>query len=128
MRLIVALFAGMFVVLALQPVFGSDFSDSTVGLVPLTELSGSYLGQPGGLYPGGVKVPPAAHDSAGKAISLQFLPLDTAGVIDPVNGVWVLLSVGMSNCTQEFTTFMAGLVGDTTLHPRLRIVDGAQGG
>ena len=128
MRLIVALFAGMFMILVLQPVYGSDCTDSTVGLVPLTELSGSYLGQPGGLYPGGLNVPPAAHDSAGKAISLQFLPLDTAGVIDPVNGVWVLLSVGMSNCTQEFTAFMAGLVGDTTLHPRLRIVDGAQGG
>ena len=108
--------------------FGSDCSDSTLGLVPLTELTGTYFGELGGLYPGGLNVPPVAHDSAGKAISFQFLPLDTAGVIDPVNGVWVLLSVGMSNCTQEFTTFMAGLVGDTTLHPRLRIVDGAQGG
>lgn len=106
----------------------SDCSDSTLGFIPLTQLSGTYLGQPGGLYPGGLNVPPAVHDSAGKAISLQFQALDTAGVIDPINGVWVLLSVGMSNCTQEFTTFMSGLVGDTTLHPRLRIVDGAQGG
>ncbi|MBK7090363.1 MAG: dockerin type I repeat-containing protein [bacterium] len=125
---IVITFLMLLVVSSNRLTFGSDCTDSTLGLVPLTELTGTYLGQLGGLYPAGLNVPPAAHDSAGKAISLQFLPLDTAGVIDPVNGVWVLLSVGMSNCTQEFTTFMAGLVGDTTLHPRLRIVDGAQGG
>ncbi len=103
-------------------------SVTSVGFEPLNELTGTYLGQPGGLYPGGVNVPPAAHDSAGKAISLQFLPLDTTGVIDPINGVWVLLSIGMSNCTQEFSAFITGLAGDTTLHPRLRVIDGAQNG
>lgn len=116
------------VIIITKLVSASDCTDSTLGFVPLSELTGTYLGQPGGLYPGGLNVPPAAHDSAGKAISLQFLPLDTAGVIDPINGVWVLLSIGMSNCTQEFSTFITAVAGDTTLHPHLRIIDGAQGG
>lgn len=103
--------------------------DSTSkGLVPLTELSGMYNGFPGGLYPGGLNIPPTAHDSAGSAIALSFLPLDSFGVVNPITGVWVLLSVGMSNTTQEFTQFITDIAGDTTLNPKLRVVDGAQGG
>ncbi|MBI3872344.1 MAG: hypothetical protein HY304_04620 [candidate division Zixibacteria bacterium] len=102
--------------------------DSTSkGYTPLPQLAGTYHGYPGGLYPGGSNVAPPSHDSAGLALGLSFQPLDTLGQVDP-NGYWVLLSVGMSNCTQEFSRFIQDLQGDTTLHPRLRIVDGAQGG
>jgi hypothetical protein len=90
-------------------------------------MAGTYMGEPGGLYPGGLNVPPIAHDSAGRAIAASVVALDTLGVPDPA-GAWVLLSVGMSNCTQEFSRFIQDVTGDTTLHPNLRIVDGAQGG
>ncbi len=102
--------------------------DSTSrGLVPLTQMTGAYLGQPGGLYPGGVNVPPSEHDSAGQSLAASYIALDTLGQED-ANGRWVLLSVGMSNCTQEFSRFVLDIAGDTALHPNLRIVDGAQGG
>ena len=102
--------------------------DSTTrGLVPLTQLTGSYLGEPGGLYPGGSNTPPASHDSAGQSIAASYVALDTLGMPSS-NGKWVLLSVGMSNCTQEFSRFILDVQGDTTLNPSLRIVDGAQGG
>ena len=94
------------------------------GLIPLPELAAFYQGQPGGLYPGGMNVPPAPHDSAGLALAGSFVALNTLGQPDP-NGYWVLLSVGMSNSTQEFSRFVQNLTGDTTLHDRLRIVDGA---
>lgn len=103
--------------------------DSTSrGLVPLTELAGTYKGEPGGLYPGGVNLPPWTHDSAGMAIAHGYVPLDTLGLLDSVNGAWVLLSIGMSNTNLEFGQLMNDLLGDTTLHPYLRFVNGAQGG
>lgn len=80
------------------------------------------------MYPDGSNIPPAGHDSAGKKSAGSFVPLDSFGVINPSSGVWILLSVGMSNTTQEFSNFLTNMVGDMTLHPSLRIIDGAQGG
>ena len=97
-------------------------------LTPLDELVGTYNGYAGGLYPGGSNLPPSSHDSAGKAIALQFVPLDSFGVANSVSGKWVLLSIGMSNATQEFSRFVTNTNSDTSLHPYLKIVDGAQGG
>ncbi len=107
---------------------GAALCDSvSKGFLPLTELNGVYKGEPGGLYPGGLNLPPPFHDSAGIAIAHQFAALDITGAPDTA-GVWVLLSIGMSNCTQEFSAFITSVSGDTTLHPHLRIIDGAQGG
>lgn len=111
------------------PALGAAQCDSTSrGLIPLTELGGTYKGEPGGLYPDGANTPPPAHDSAGRAIAQSFVALDTLGNIDSLNGAWVLLSIGMSNCNLEFANFAAGIVGDSAIHPRLRLVNGAQGG
>ncbi|MDZ4722619.1 MAG: hypothetical protein SGI97_01740 [candidate division Zixibacteria bacterium] len=113
---------------------GGSFShaancDSTSkGFIPLTELTGTYKGQPGGLYPGGINQPPIWHHNNGISLAQSFVPLNTSGLPDTVNGSWVLLSVGMSNTTQEFSRFVLDMQGDTTRHPQLRIVDGAQGG
>ncbi|HEX2417229.1 MAG TPA: hypothetical protein VHJ83_03750, partial [Micromonosporaceae bacterium] len=49
------------------------------------------------------------------------------GAVDPVNGRVVFVSTGMSNTTQEFTYFIQSVQGDPRLHPKLTIVDGAQG-
>jgi lysophospholipase L1-like esterase len=45
-----------------------------------------------------------------------------------VNGKVVLLSIGMSNTTQEFRAFMRLAAGDSELNPALKLVDGALGG
>ena len=70
---------------------------------PLNDLgTGSYLNQyQGGLYPNGSNAVPAVHSGVGRSRALNLGPLNTAGQPDP-NGKYVLLSIGMSNTTQEF--------------------------
>ncbi len=95
---------------------------------PLTELAtGTYNGYQGGLYPNGANTPPAGHLAAGLSLAQQVVPLDTNGRPHPAGSI-VLLSIGMSNCTQEYSRFKA--IADTFAgkNPRVIIVDGAQGG
>ena len=93
--------------------------DST-GMVPLPDLGkGTYKGETGGLYPGGENTPPAAHRKAGMAAAARIAPID---------GKIVLLSLGMSNSTMEFTAFQKLAAQESGLNPILVIVDGAQGG
>ncbi|MBX6312910.1 MAG: hypothetical protein IRY99_08355, partial [Isosphaeraceae bacterium] len=100
----------------------------SVGLVPLTELgTGTYQGKPGGLYPGGSNRRPSAHEEAGLRLARAVRPLDREG--RPADdGKIVLLSIGMSNTTQEFSTFVPLANADPQKNPALVIVDGAQGG
>jgi len=97
-------------------------------LKPLTEMGkGEYKGSPGGLYPDGVNERPAAHEKAGLALAQQVQPLDEDGK-PAKDGKIVLLSVGMSNTTQEFSMFQQLANKDKDKNPRLVLVDGAQGG
>jgi lysophospholipase L1-like esterase len=98
------------------------------GLVPLPDLGkGSYQGETGGLYPGGENQPPRAHLEAGLEAARRIRPLNREG--QPAgDGKIVLLSVGMSNTTQEFREFQKLAAGEAGLHPALVLVDGAQGG
>ncbi|MGE3106725.1 MAG: GC-type dockerin domain-anchored protein [Phycisphaerales bacterium] len=112
----------------------SDCSRTSVGLVPISDLgAGLYLGQyQGGLFPGGQNVPPAAHDLAGRNRAAGVTPLDVNGAPSP-SGKYVLLSVGMSNTTQEFCchagTFMGRAAADPNVnHAALVIANGAAGG
>jgi hypothetical protein len=98
----------------------SNCSVTSVGKTPLDDLGpGTYQGFQGGLYPGGVNARPAAHEAAGEAI---------AQGIAPINGRVVLVSIGMSNTTQEFSRFVQLATGYPGRNPALRIVDCAQGG
>lgn len=110
------------------------------GLVPLMDMdAGEYLGRyAGGLYPDGGDVPPGDHLAAGLERAAQIAPLDTEGHPDP-EGRIVLLSVGMSNATQEFCGSLGNdcneetFIDQATSDPRvdraqLAIVNGAQGG
>ncbi len=101
--------------------------DST-GLVPLTDLGKSlYLGQQGGLYPNGENEPPSGHLDAGIAIARGIGPLDGAG--NPsAQGNIVLLSVGMSNTSQESQAFEKLFTAETGKNPLVRFVNGSQGG
>lgn len=97
-------------------------------LIPLTELEkDEYRGFRGGLYPNGKNERPASHEAAGRAISGRIQPLDAEGRPSG-DGKIVLLSVGMSNTTQEFSAFKLLVDADREKNPRLVIVDGAQGG
>ncbi|MEO6244073.1 MAG: hypothetical protein ABIQ12_01450, partial [Opitutaceae bacterium] len=100
----------------------------TQHLTPLTELgSATYKGEDGGLYGGGRNTPPAAHLAAATQEGAKIRPLDATG--HPAgDGKIGLLSVGMSNTTQEFSRFMKDAAGESKKSPRVVLVDGAQGG
>lgn len=115
-----------------QPSASAAQTDCTYthsGLVPLNDLgTGTYNGLTGGLYPGGSNVRPTAHTNAGVNIAQnQVLPRNASGQVDLVNGKVVLISIGMSNTTQEFQKFIATANSYANLNGKLVIVDGAQG-
>src|SRR5687768_17286192 len=106
----------------------SDCTRTSVGLTPLSDLVGdTYRGYEGGLYLGGANQPPLDYRWMGRARASHVQPLNQNGQPDP-NGRIVLLSIGMSNTTQEFSTFKSMADADPQKNPRLTIVDGAQGG
>ncbi len=107
----------------------ADCTRTSVGLIPLTELgSSSYQGMQGGLYPGGSNKLPPGHEAAGLAAARSIRPLDAQGLPDEARGKIVFISVGMSNTTQEFSTFKPLADADPARNPKVVVVDGAQGG
>jgi PKD repeat protein len=115
---------------------------TNLGLIPLNELgSNPHKGYPGGLYPNGLNQRPRAHDEAGRFIARSNIqPRAASGAPDPQSGRIGLLSIGMSNTTQEWAAgandgtndatvaFRYRATNDPSRNPRLAIVDGAQGG
>lgn len=100
----------------------------TSKLKPLTTLgTEKYQGYEGGLYPGGSNDRPKEHEAAGLAAAKLIRPLGPDGK-PAAGGKVVLLSVGMSNTTQEFSTFKRLADADKDKNPDVVIVDGAQGG
>jgi hypothetical protein len=113
----------------------------TFSATPLNDLgAGLYLNQyQGGLYPNGSNTVPAGHASDGVLRAGGIQPLDLNG--NPsASGHYVLLSIGMSNTTQEFCsqsgaippnpwTFMGQAASNASVnHTQLTIANGAQGG
>jgi hypothetical protein len=96
-------------------------------LVPLDELKGSYKGEDGGLYGVGRNTPPEAHLSACQEESKKIQPLDAEGKTSP-DGRIVLLSLGMSNTTMEFSQFVKTANADAKKSPAVVALDGAIGG
>jgi len=114
-----------------------------MGVVPISDMKPleAYIGFSGGLYPDVSNLPPPAHDVAGLEHASRIEPLDTAGNPNPA-GKYVLMSLGMSNTTQEFCkpkadddtpcntwTFMGQAAADPAVNTAsLVIVNGALGG
>ena len=101
----------------------------STGLVPLDQMTAqdNYKGQDGGLYGGGKNQPPAAHLKAARAQAGKIVPLDEGGKPSP-KGKIVLLSLGMSNTTMEYSVFKRLAEADPAKSPLVAIVDAAQGG
>jgi hypothetical protein len=98
-----------------------------VTLVPLNELTGTYKGEDGGLYGGGRNAPPATHLAAYLKESQRIQPLDAEGKPSP-DGKIVVLGIGMSNTTMEYSRFVQVANAYAGKSPQVVVVDGAQGG
>jgi hypothetical protein len=98
-------------------------------LPPITDLgaAGKYEGEDGGLYGGGSNEPPAGHAKAAQAQLARIQPLGPDGKPSP-DGKIVLVSLSMSNATQEFSTFKRAADASPAKSPKVVIVDCAQGG
>src|SRR5437016_2421556 len=109
--------------------------------IPLNDLgNGKYLGQfEGGLYEHGANVPPADHNAVGLGQAALVRPLDRNG--NPsASGRIAMISVGMSNTTQEFCaagnpapcttwSFVGQATRDSAVnHSTLLLINGARGG
>jgi hypothetical protein len=108
----------------------ADCSVTSVNRTPINDLgAGLYLGQfQGGLYPGGLNTLPTAHGDLGAMRAFAARPLNLAGQPSPAGRV-VLISVGMSNTSQEFSRFIPMAAASQSVnHTTLAIVNGAQGG
>lgn len=100
----------------------------TTGLIPLTELGlGLYKGYNGGLYGDGNNSPPQIHQAAALMQAGLIQPLDRSGS-PSAEGKIGLISLGMSNTTQEFSQFKAMADADPDKSDAVVIVDCAQGG
>jgi hypothetical protein len=99
---------------------GADCNRTTTGLVPLTDMGRRrYRGYRGGLYPNGRNRPSPAYQRQGLAAARR---------VKPVDGKIVLLSIGMSNTTQEFSDFKARADRDPAKSASVELVDGAEAG
>src|SRR5882672_11101868 len=108
------------------PALASNCAGTSVGSIPLEDLGpGIYQGFPGGLYPTGANARPPLHEINADLLARLVL-LDPNGVTS-ASGRIVLLSIGMSNTTQEFSRFVQLANADPNRNQAVRVVDGAQG-
>lgn len=102
---------------------------SSVGFKPLNEMTAEdkYKGEDGGLYGGGKNTPPSFYSQFAADVSIEIKPRDAEG--KPADdGLIGLISISMSNATQEFSMFKRIADADKQKSARVRIVDCAQGG
>ncbi len=96
---------------------------------PLTEMTATdrYKGEDGGLYGNGKNEPPPAHLVAAKKQTEKIVPLNADGKPSK-DGLIGLVSISMSNATQEYSLFKQIADKDPVKSPHVAIVDCAQGG
>lgn len=102
---------------------------ASVGFKPLCTMGAEdrYKGEDGGLYGGGQNEPPPGHLTAVRIQTEQILPLDAAGNPSKTGRIG-LVSISMSNATQEYSRFKQIADADSQKSPQVSIIDCAQGG
>jgi lysophospholipase L1-like esterase len=130
-----------YAIISISPTVTTQIGSTTVTIIPapvttsintprpLTDMTANtfYKGEDGGLYGSGLNDPPPGHRDAALSEIAKIQPLDPQGNVSP-SGKIVLISIGMSNTTQEFSVFKQLAGSDTQKSPDVFIVDGAQGG
>jgi hypothetical protein len=97
-------------------------------MTPLTDLgSGQYLGFAGGLYPTGKNSPPSAYLDAGVALGATVQPVGRDGK-PSISGKIVMISIGMSNTSRQFSQFIRLAGADARKNPSLLMIDAARNG
>jgi len=101
----------------------------SMNLIPLTDMTAedTYKGEDGGLYGKGLNRPPKDLQQAADEVLAKIQPLGVNGEAS-AEGKIVLISIGMSNTTQEFSVFKQIADADKGKSPKVVIVDCAQGG
>ena len=102
---------------------------ASFGLKPLMEMTATdrYKGEDGGLYGGGRNQPPESHFKIARGATAAIQPLDPAGHPSK-DGIIVLISLSMSNATQEFSLFKRLADEDPRKSSSVTVVDCAQNG
>lgn len=96
--------------------------------IALSDLGlAEYLGFPGGLYPDGKNSRPAVHEKLGIALGAAVQPLDEEGKASS-SGKIVMLCIGMSNTSREFSQFIRLANTDARKNPKLVMIDAARNG
>ncbi|MGD0500063.1 MAG: hypothetical protein ABSC23_16695 [Bryobacteraceae bacterium] len=113
--------------LAASLAWGVNCSRTGAGFTPfINPYPATYNGQQVSLYPTGNARPPV-FEQLGLQLASQVIPRDAAGN-SSATGKIVLLSVGMSNTTQEFSAFLPLAQADARKDPHVLAVDGAVSG
>ena len=95
---------------------------------PLNDLgSEKYLGFPGGLYRDGKNSPPSAYEDVGVALGATVQPVDSEGK-PSTSGKIVMVSIGFSNTSREFSEFIRLAEADARKNPTLVMIDAARNG
>jgi hypothetical protein len=97
-------------------------------VIPLTDLGlDSYSAFTGGLYPNGKNSRPSTHEKAGVALAATVRPVNEEGKAS-TSGKVVMISIGMSNTSREFSQFIRLADADARKNPSLVIIDAARNG
>lgn len=105
----------------------ADCTNTSTGFTALPDLgTSSYLEAVGGLYLGTNEAPPI-YAEGGSLSAAAIVPRDHRGRPRPAGKI-VLLSIGMSNASQEFSVFAQSSLADPERFPHVAVVDGAQSG
>ena len=95
-------------------------------MTPVSDLgSAEYLGFGGGLFPNGKNCPPFAYEQAGIALGATVQALDADGA-PSASGQIVMISIGMSNTSREFSQFIR--LAEARKNPNLLMIDAARDG
>ncbi len=108
--------------------FAQQSAEHTLSYPAINDLgTDTYKGVTGGLYPDGLNEMPEIYADRGIQIAGSIRPLNKKGEVSETGNI-VFLSIGMSNTTMEFRSFMH--LADTlkTLNDHLTLIDGAIGG